>query len=355
MPATPAATRRAAVVYNPVKVDAAELRSAVEEAERDAGWGPSLWLETTVEDPGTGQARDAAAQGAEVVIAAGGDGTVRAVAEGLRDSGAALALLPSGTGNLLARNLNLDLNHLHDSVATAFTGTDHAIDLGIADLRRANGDVESHAFLVMAGIGLDAKMIAHQDEELKRRVGWLAYIDAIRKALRDTNRMRMRFRLDDEPPRTMTAHTLMVGNCGSLPGNILLLPEAAVDDGLFDIVSLRPEGFFGWVQVWVKIVWENGVLRRSQVGRKLMGISKEVRTLRYLKGARFEVALDHPEVFELDGDVYGDVVGFRATIDSGALRVRLPEGHEIAHPDGAERAQAAEASREAVAAEADPA
>jgi diacylglycerol kinase family enzyme len=66
---------------------------------------------------------------------------------------------------------------------------------------------------------------------------------------------------------------VLVGNCGSLPGNILLLPEAAVDDGLFDIVSLRPEGFVGWVQVWVKIVWENGVLRRSTVGRKIMGMS----------------------------------------------------------------------------------
>lgn len=353
MPATPAATRRAAVVYNPVKVDVDELRAAVEAAERDAGWAESLWLETTVEDPGTGQARDAAAQGAEVVLAAGGDGTVRAVAEGLRDSDAAIALLPSGTGNLLARNLDLTLNHLVESVTTAFTGKDRAIDLGIAELRRDDGSVETHAFLVMAGIGLDAKMIANQDEELKAKVGWLAYIDAIRKALRDTNRMRMRFRLDDEPPRAMNAHTVLVGNCGSLPGNILLLPEAAVDDGLFDIVSLRPEGFLGWLQVWVKIVWENGVLRRSQVGRKLMSLSKEIRTLRYLKGARFEVVLDHAEEFELDGDDFGMVTGFRTTVDPGALRVRIPQDQELDTPRGEERAEerevAQEASREAVA------
>jgi diacylglycerol kinase (ATP) len=353
MPATPAATRRAAVVYNPVKVDVDALRAAVAEAEKDAGWGESLWLETSVEDPGTGQAREAAEKGAEVVIAAGGDGTVRAVAEGLRDTDCSLALLPSGTGNLLARNLNLTLNHLEESVATAFTGNDHAIDLGIADMRRMDGSVESHAFLVMAGIGLDAKMIVNQDEELKRRFGWLAYIDAIGKALRDTNRMRMRFRLDDGPPRSMSAHTLLVGNCGSLPGNILLLPEASVDDGLFDIVSLRPEGFVGWVQVWVKIVWENGVLRRSQAGRKLMGMSKEIRTLRYLKGAKFEVSLDHAEDFELDGDIFGEVTGFRATVDPGALRVRLPEGHELDAPTKDEKAEATQASREAVAEEAD--
>ena len=357
MPATPAATRRAAVVYNPVKVDLDVLRAAVEAAEREAGWAPSLWLETTVEDPGTGQARQAAEAGAEVVLAAGGDGTVRAVAEGLRDADTAIALLPSGTGNLLARNLDLTLGHLPESVSTAFTGTDHPIDLGLAELRREDGELETHAFLVMAGIGLDAKMIVNQDEELKKRVGWLAYLDAIRKALRDTERMRMRFRLDDEPVRTMTAHTVMVGNCGSLPGNILLLPEAAVDDGLFDIVSLRPEGFFGWLQVWGKIVWENGVLRRSQVGRKLVGPSKEIRTLRYLKGARFEVALDHPEDFELDGDVFGQVTAFRTTVDPGALRVRLPAGHVISGPRGADRVQdreaAVAAAREAVA-EAEP-
>ncbi len=337
------------MVYNPVKVDVDALRVAVDQAAKDAGWGESLWLETSVEDPGTGQAKEAAAQGAEVVIAAGGDGTVRAVAEGLRDADAALALLPSGTGNLLARNLSLSLNNLEESVATAFTGDDHAIDLGIADLRRADGSVETHAFLVMAGIGLDAKMIVNQDEELKKKVGWLAYIDAIRKALRDTNRMRVRFRLDDAPPRTMNAHTVLVGNCGSLPGNILLLPEAAVDDGLFDIVTLRPEGFFGWLEVWIKIVWENGVLRRSQVGRKLMGLTKEVRTLRYLKGAKFEVSLERPDDFELDGDVFGEVKGFRATVDPGAVRVRLPAGHTLDAPTRDEKAEEQQASQEAVA------
>ena len=81
-------------------------------------------------------------------------------------------------------------------------------------------------------------------------------------------------------------HTILVGNCGLLPGNVLLLPEADVDDGLFDIVTLRPEGFGGWAQIWLKIFWENGVLRRSSVGRKLVARSREVRTLRYLRGTR---------------------------------------------------------------------
>lgn len=322
--------KRAAIVYNPVKVNEAKLRLAVAADEAEYGWAESLWLETSVEDPGGGRAQEALDAGVDVVVAAGGDGTVRAVAERLRGTEVALSLLPSGTGNLLARNLDLTLNHLEDSVRTAFTGDDHAIDIGSVRIERANGERETHRFLVMAGLGLDAQMVANTNPELKRRFGWLAYVDAIARSLRGNNRLRARYRLDGGTTRAMTAHTILVGNCGSLPGNILLLPDAAVDDGLFDIVSLRPDGFIGWVQIWFKIFWENGVLRRSQVGRKLMGFTKEVRTLRYLKGAELIVRLDKPEEFELDGDSFGTIVAFRANVEHGELLVRLPAKVELA-------------------------
>jgi diacylglycerol kinase family enzyme len=315
---------RAAVVYNPVKVQRPVLEESVATAEADAGWESSLWFETTAEEPGGAQARQAVDGGADVVLAAGGDGTVRAVAEALRGSRVPIALLPSGTGNLLARNLDLTLNKLDDSVLTAFTGDDRPIDLGIVEIDRADGSTEEYAFVVMAGLGLDARMIANTNPELKRRVGWLAYVDAIARSLRDSNKLRVHYRADDGAARSMRVHTMLVGNCGSLPGNILLLPEAAVDDGVFDIVSLRPEGLGGWIQIWIKIVWENGVLRRSSVGRKLMGLTREVRTLRYLKAAKLDVRLDRPEEFELDGDEFGSVVGFRAVVDPHALVVRVP-------------------------------
>jgi diacylglycerol kinase (ATP) len=128
---------------------------------------------------------------------------------------------------------------------------------------------------------------------------------------------------------------VMVGNCGSLPGNVLLLPEAAIDDGVFDIVALRPKGFFGWVQIWTKIFWENGVLRRSSVGRKLAGLSRDVRTLRYIKAATITARLDHPEDFELDGDDWGQAIALRARIDHEGLLVRIPADREI---DGSEAA-----------------
>ena len=320
--------QQAAVVFNPIKVDVDALRQAVARVEKAAGWATTLWFETTEVDPGTGQAREAVKQGADVVMAAGGDGTVRAVAEGLHKSGVALALLPSGTGNLLARNLELTLDNLERSVETAFTGKDRAIDLGLMEAERLDGTRDSYVFLVMAGVGLDAQMIANTNPKLKLKVGWLAYVDAIARSMRGNNRVRMRFSIDGSPVRTMSAHTVLVGNCGSLPGNILLLPEAAVDDGIFDVVALRPKGFIGWVQIWVKIVWENGVLRRSQVGRKMLSLTKEVRTLRYMRGARFVARLSRPEEFELDGDGFGKAIALRAIVDPLGITIRIPAGKD---------------------------
>ena len=108
----------AAVVYNPMKVDLAATQTAISAAEASAGWAPTLWFETTKEDAGQGQTAQALEAGAVMVIAAGGDGTVRAVAEAMYDGGASLALLPSGTGNLLARNLDLPLDDLAGSAST---------------------------------------------------------------------------------------------------------------------------------------------------------------------------------------------------------------------------------------------
>ncbi len=322
-------TQTAAVVFNPIKVDIEKLRAAVQAAEGAAGWAPSLWFETSEEDPGGGQTKAAIAQGADVVMAAGGDGTVRAVAEALRGSSIPIGLLPSGTGNLLARNLNLTLDNLEESVTSAFTGKERRIDLGVFEARRSDGSIDSHVFLVMAGLGLDADMLANTNPRLKAQVGWLAYVDAIFRSLRDSNRLHIRYQLDGGPAKTLSAHTVLIGNCGSLPANILLLPEAAVDDGIFDIVALRPDGVIGWLQIWVKIVWENGVLRRSQVGRKLMSLSKEVRTLRYLKGRQLILRLEKPQRFELDGDSFGEAVAIKASVDPLALSVRIPQDSEI--------------------------
>lgn len=316
--------RRAAVVFNPTKVDIERVRSAVTAAEQTGGWAESLWYETSLEDAGQGVTRTAIASGADVVLAAGGDGTVRAVAEALRDSGISLALLPSGTGNLLARNLDVPLASLDLSVEAAFAGDDRRIDMGVVEIVRADGSREEHAFLVMAGLGLDAKMIKNTSTRLKKAVGWLAYIDGITRSLPELRPVRVSYRLDGGLERSMNVHTIIVGNCGLLPGGLLLMPDAKPDDGVLDIAALRPRGPFGWLKVWRKVAWENGVLRKSALGRKIIDLSADVRDVTYLTGAELQMTVLTPQEFQLDGDEFGEAKSVRAWVDPGALTVKVP-------------------------------
>jgi diacylglycerol kinase (ATP) len=317
--------RTAAVIYNPVKVKVRALKAAVKAAESDARWEKTLWFETSVLDPGGEVARRALDAGAAVVMAAGGDGTVRAVAESLRGTGVPLALLPSGTGNVLARNLGLTLGNVRDAVDVAFVGRARPIDVGVVEAERADGSRSTHAFVAMAGLGLDAQMVANTNATLKARAGWIAYVDAIARSLRDYNSVKVRYSLDGGSARSATVNTVIVGNCGLLPGNVLLLPEAEIDDGVLDIVAFRPGGFVGWVQISVKLFWENGVLRRSTVGRRLISLSREIRALRYLRGKELTIRLEHPEEFELDGDPFGEAIAMKAWVDHLGLLVMVPD------------------------------
>src|SRR5690348_12105954 len=99
---------RTAVVVNPTKVtDLDELRSTITRALGAAGWPDPIWLETAADDPGAGQCVQAVRDGAQLVFACGGDGTVMACVTALAGTDVALAVLPAGTGNLLAANLGL--------------------------------------------------------------------------------------------------------------------------------------------------------------------------------------------------------------------------------------------------------
>ena len=313
--------RTAAVVYNPIKVDLEALKSTAA-AQPGAGDWTTIWLPTSEDDPGQGPAREALEAGASVVIAAGGDGTVRAVAEVLRGTDASIALLPSGTGNLLARNLKLTLDDAAHSFETAFTGGDRKIDVASIELRRADKSVDSHVFLVMAGTGLDAKIMSNTDDELKKKVGWLAYAQALVHVLRDKNQLRLDYKLDNRRNKSARAQAIIIGNCGSLPANILLLPEAVVDDGLLDIIVAKPESVRGWLALAVKIFWENGVVKRTKLGRRMREL--ETDSVDVLQGRTLTVRLSRPEEVELDGDPFGDIVGCRVTVDPGALTVKVP-------------------------------
>lgn len=192
------------------------------------------------------------------------------------------------------------------------------------EIEREDKTRDRHAFVVMAGMGIDAKMIQNTDDDLKAKAGVVAYVDAVTKSLRDPNELHLRFQLDDEPAKRATVHTVILGNCGSLPGNVLLIPEAVVDDGLFDLLLMRPGGPLGWVRVWAKIAALNGIVRRTKVGKALAGEHKNDDDLHYQTGRKFVARVSRPEEIELDGDAFGKATAFNAWIEPGALKVRVP-------------------------------
>ena len=216
---------RAAIIVNPAKSDVADLREQVDKTLAAAGWSTSLWLETTPEDPGRGMAHAAVEAGVQLVVICGGDGTVMACLHTLVGSDVPVALLPLGTGNLLARNLGVP-TQLEDALAVAVDGVDRRIDCG---------RVGEQPFAVMAGIGFDAAMMADATEGMKRFAGWPAYVAGGLRHLRDPM-MRVRVRIDDGPPMRRLARTVLIGNVGRVQGGLELLLDAEADDGLLDVV-----------------------------------------------------------------------------------------------------------------------
>lgn len=312
------------MIVNPVKVDATRLRAAVTLEEQRLGWQPHQWFETTPDDPGQQAAEHALRHGPALVIVAGGDGTIRAVAEAILPSGLPLAVVPAGTGNLLARDLGL-MARMEAAVHTAFTGSDRLIDVGVAELERADGPASTHVFLVMTGIGLDASMAAGTNSALKKKIGWLAYADPISRSVLGNERFAMHYRVDDAPERSVNAHTVIVGNCGTLTAGLLLLPDAEVDDGFLDVVLLRPKGFWEWVHVGSRLTL-GGVLRLSRPGRVMLQAAPRIRAMGYVQGQRLAATFDAPQNIELDGDSFGPVTGATILVRPRALTVRVPPG-----------------------------
>ena len=301
------AGRRAAVVVNPSKRTDVDIRALTAQVFREEGWEEPLWLETTVEDPGHGQARRALEEQVDLVIAAGGDGTVRCVAAELAGTDTPMGLLPLGTGNLLARNLDIGVDDPAQAVRAALTGTERRIDVVHVTVDEA---VDSDIFLVMAGLGYDAGMMADTRDELKDRIGWLAYVDAGIRNL-PGKPVRTTISIDGGKPIQRRLRSVMGGNCGKITGGLEIFPGARIDDGLLDILTLAPKGRLGWIGVVA------GLLRRG----KGKGTAVE-----YFQCKRAEVWADSPLEFEMDGDHLGEATHILFEMDPNALRIRMPYG-----------------------------
>lgn len=294
---------RAAVVANPAKLDEAdEVRRVVDKVFAGRGLERPLWLETTVEDPGTGQAREALEQGADLVCALGGDGTVRAVGEVLAGGDVPLGLLPAGTGNLLARALGVPVDSLEDALDVALDGRTRRIDVGGL---RVDGS-EEQVFLVMAGMGLDAETMDNADERLKGVVGWPAYLVA---GLRAAVGGGFTARVQPREGRTVrrAVRSVVVGNSGQLQGGLELMPEASLDDGLLDVAVIAPRGIVGWVRTVATVVTS---------GRGHSHLER-------LQMTAVRVSTAHPTATQLDGDPIGEHRTLVCRVRPAALAVRV--------------------------------
>lgn len=317
--------RTYAFVFNAVNAEAVTVRAQIESIFRARALTPARWYETTSADPGTGQARQAMADGADVVIAVGGDGTVRAVAAALAGSGKEMGILPVGTGNILARNLDLDVADLNACLDVAMGTQARSIDvgrlrtIGIEPEHGAETADATHIFLVIAGIGFDAAMVDDTDTRLKKRVGWLAYFIA---GVRHLHAKRIETTLTIDGDRTVTTHlrTLLVGNCGKLPGGIVLLPDATPDDGILDVAAIDTRaGLVGWAQLWTEVVVAQGRGWTLHEGRTSIGrIDHTSATRVHL------IVTGAPQPIQVDGDVLGKGAGFEAWIEPASLRVLAP-------------------------------
>jgi YegS/Rv2252/BmrU family lipid kinase len=288
---------RAAIIINPAKSEVG-AREQIDGTLTAAGWSPSLWLETTPEDPGRGMAEAAVAATVQLIVICGGDGTVMACLSGLADSGVPVAIIPVGSGNLLARNLGIPLG-LDESLATAVDGMDRRIDLGRL------GD---QPFAVMAGMGFDAAMMADTSEGMKRFAGWPAYVVSGLRHLRDPV-MQVRICIDDGPMLRRSARTVLVGNVGQLEGGIELLPDAAADDGLLDVAVVAPRTLRDWLRVAYRIARH----RRHD------------RHLERFTGRTISIEADRVVPRQIDGEVIGEGRRIDVHVEPGALVVRVPQ------------------------------
>ncbi|MGV8909459.1 MAG: diacylglycerol/lipid kinase family protein [Propionicimonas sp.] len=296
-----------AVVVNPSKFDDLEaVKADVARMCADAGWDGVTWYETSPEDPGKGQAHQALADGATVVCSLGGDGTVRSVASALVDTDIALGLLPGGTGNLLARNLGLPVDDLPAALDVVLTGVTRRVDVGAVRW----DDDDEQIFLVMAGMGMDARMMGDADERIKKAVGWPAYLLSGARAVFDPG-FAARASTHHEHARSHRARMVVVGNCGQLTGGLELMPDARLDDGRLDVVMVAPHGVVGWLAVLHTLF----TARRS-----------DHRDLRRFTSDSIDVITSRPILAELDGDAVGPRSRMAARALPGALLVKVPPG-----------------------------
>lgn len=279
--------------------DGKKLRSVLD----DAPFKTIEWIEVPKGSAAKKAAAKARDRGADIVLACGGDGTVRAAAEALVGSTAQLAVFPAGTANQFARAMSMpaDPAQLLDLLASRQTRT---IDTG-----RCNG----MTFLVMAGSGFDAALIDAADDD-KDRLGMVAYLRAGAREVRQREPFPIEVDVDGERAFEGEASCVLVANIGTLNG-FEALPNATPTDGLLDLAIVTAAGVREWASLMVSAVRH----RHQFSGRAHL-----------LCGRNIAVRADKKHRFELDGGVKGTTKTLEFEVIPSSLAVCAPAVAESA-------------------------
>jgi YegS/Rv2252/BmrU family lipid kinase len=273
----------------------AELRSVL----ATNGVTDPLWYEIRRSRQATTQARRAIEDGADLVFAWGGDGTLQRCIDGLAGSKATVAIVPAGTANLLASNLGIPKD-IAEAVRIGLHGARRKLDLG-----RVNGE----HFAVMAGAGFDARMIRDADRGMKDRVGRLAYILTGAKNLRHA-RVRTSIRVDGTKWFDGEAGCVLVGNVGKILGGIEAFDHARPDDGRLELGVVTADGMVQWARA---------------LGRTALGQAEKSRFVHTTSAKKIDVRLKKPTPYELDGGDRKETKQLKIRVAPAAISMCVPE------------------------------
>lgn len=297
---------RVFVVLNPVAglTDPVVARQAITQYCEDQGWQCEIH-ETEKDEDLRKLVRDQQKQGADMIIAAGGDGTVSAVVSGMVNSKTPMGILPAGTGNALARDLAIPMDL---QGALKLLGSEHAVrELDIMEVK----DVEKKDFYVMnVSVGVTSQVMRKTGREEKRRFGFLAYIYNAIGTILHSDRHHFEIKVDDRAYR-VGATEVMIANCKFM-GLQPQMDGVEIDpnDGCLDLFIVRARSLRGYLNVFTRFV-----LRRKP---------NEDTNLRYLEvRSSLQIKSEVPLPVQADGEVIGKTPVSVHLIPS-ALRVIAP-------------------------------
>ncbi len=271
-----------------------ELRRELEKH----GVADPLWFEVPKSRKAPKQVKRALDEGADLLFVWGGDGMVQRCIDALSDSRAAIAIVPAGTANLFASNLEIPQD-IQEAVRIGLEGTRRTLDVG-----RMNDE----RFAVMAGAGFDAQMIKDADGGLKDRFGRLAYVWTGTKQL-GRKPFEAKIKVDGATWFDGQASSVLIGNVGKLFAGVEAFEDARPDDGKLELGVVTADGLLEWTRT---------------IARTAIGSSNASPFVQVTKATSVQVKFDRKILYELDGGDRKPVKKLDVEVEPAAITVCVP-------------------------------